>query len=255
MYPIIDFEYIQIPTYVLCAGIGMIFGTIVMCRYLLAECKVRSDVPLMQYGLVGLLIGSKMFGFLSVLFTELQDGKPVVISEIFQNSGIVYYGGLLFFLAFAFIGSEIRKVDCAYFFSVMSFVIPLFHGFGRMGCFLAGCCYGCQSESVLAIPVRVEGHVAISKRLPIQLYESAFEFLLFFIIWYLFRKFCKFRPLLMYVYLCIYSIWRFFVEFFRGDSIRGVYGDFSFSQYISAIIVVWAMIMIYKSKGVIAEDE
>ena len=90
----------------------------------------------------------------------------------------------------------------------------IFHFFGRIGCFLGGCCYGKVTTFKLgvAFPDNVKENIFHygSKRYPTQLFEAII--LLIILVTILFVKKNKFK-----LYLILYSIARFFLEFLRGD--------------------------------------
>ena len=88
------------------------------------------------------------------------------------------------------------------------------HAFGRIGCFLAGCCYGKHTDSCIGVDFPV-----IGKRIPTQLIECIFLFILTAVLFFLTFK-TKFEYTL-HTYLATYSIFRFIIEFFRGDEGRG----------------------------------
>ena len=121
---------------------------------------------------------------------------------------------------------------------------PLFHIFGRIGCFLAGCCYGIESDFGFTVH---NNHLNPSindvNRLPVPLIEAACNLLIFLFILYLFKK-DKMRDKLIYVYMIIYPVVRFTLEFFRGDEYRGFLFGLSTSQWISIILFVFAIVML-----------
>lgn len=110
--------------------------------------------------------------------------------------------------------------------------IPLFHCFGRIGCFLAGCCYG----KVLSSPVVFAGILEF-RRIPVQLFEALFEIVLFAVLLLVGRK--KMGSHLLGVYLTTYAVFRFINEFFRGDEVRGSYFGCSTAQWISMGILLY----------------
>ena len=120
--------------------------------------------------------------------------------------------------------------------------LAIAQGFGRIGCFLAGCCYG--AETTLPIGVKFpEGSLAPAGICvqPTQIYSSIFDFLLGFFLLYYSRKERK-NGKVMGLYLIIYSIGRFLVEFLRDDQ-RGSVGVLSTSQFISIFTLVLGIII------------
>ena len=116
--------------------------------------------------------------------------------------------------------------------------ITIAHGIGRIGCFLAGCCYGVQTDSWIGIDFPNDG---LGKVVPTQLIEAIFLFLLtgILVILLLVKKF-RYNFL---VYLGAYSVFRFILEFFRGDE-RGVAFALSPSQ-VWCILILGGLFTLY----------
>ena len=119
--------------------------------------------------------------------------------------------------------------------------------FGRIGCFLAGCCYGVESElfgivfsNSLAAPNDV-------KLLPVQLMEAAAELLLFLILLLMKKKGSRGKTLL-YTWTIAYAALRFVIEFFRGDEYRGFIGALSTAQVFSVIMIILVLVFLFIGK-------
>jgi len=167
-----------------------------------------------------------------------------VLKYIF--SGSIFYGGLL---GGIFTGYILIKKYAFYekFVDIVVVIIPLFHFFGRIGCFLGGCCYGisCKFGFVYTNNPIIEANGIV--RFPVQLLEAVFNICLFFLLNHLLNK-VNFKNKLLYVYLIIYAIGRFFIEFLRGDEYRGIWLIFSTSQIISiSIILIVLFKVIFKN--------
>ncbi len=141
----------------------------------------------------------------------------------------MFYGGLfgvIFTLMFLTRNdADMRKKV----FEISVPAMPLFHAFGRIGCFLAGCCYGKKLSTPIVI-----GTIEFA-RIPVQIIESMAEFILFIVLFILSKKNRDID--LLRIYLVIYAVIRFADEFLRGDKIRGIYGGVSTAQWISLIIL------------------
>jgi phosphatidylglycerol:prolipoprotein diacylglycerol transferase len=125
--------------------------------------------------------------------------------------------------------------------------LAIAQGFGRIGCFLAGCCYG--AETTLPIGVKFpKGSLAPTGIYvhPTQIYSSVFDFSLGFFLLYYSKKERK-NGKVMGLYLIIYSIGRFFVEFLRNDP-RGNVGILSTSQFIAIFTLVLGIIIFNNHK-------
>ncbi len=139
--------------------------------------------------------------------------------NFWTGGGFVFYGGMIAALLTTLVWRLVRSSPFN-----MNLIIPgicLGHGIGRIGCFLTGCCFGHSMNS--------------GGYFPVALVESLILFSLF--IYFHKRKEKNFYELLKN-YLIAYACIRFALEYFRADEIRGVYGIFSTSQWISLSIVV-----------------
>lgn len=130
---------------------------------------------------------------------------------------------------------------------ITAVIVPLFHFFGRIGCFFGGCCYGIESNSCIAIPYRIIlKDEQWTNRIPVQLMEAFFELILFVIFYFSYQDILKKQKegsgRILLLYLLLYSIWRFVIEFWRGDIERGKIGSLSFSQIISIFILGYILI-------------
>ena len=125
--------------------------------------------------------------------------------------------------------------------------IALAHACGRIGCFLAGCCYGRETDSFLGV-VFPEHSMAPSgvKLLPTQLFSSAGDFLIMAILLLYSRK-TRPKGRTGALYLILYGIGRFLIEFLRADD-RGTVGSLSTSQFISIGIVAVGLILFFSNK-------
>ena len=160
--------------------------------------------------------------------------------------GMVFYGGfiggaltILFYCKV--INKSLNKNNLLDIYAVL---VPLFHTFGRIGCFLGGCCYGIESDFGFTVHNNnLNPFINGVNRLPIQLIESGCNLLIFLFILYLFKKDIM-KDKLIYVYMIVYPVVRFILEFFRGDEYRGFLFGLSTSQWISIILFVFSVVML-----------
>ncbi len=186
------------------------------------------------YGITNIQYWSQLFGAGS--FEEFWSNAQMIFG------GSVFYGGLLGGLAGGFLSVRYQKLepwlvaDCA------APSIALFHMFGRIGCFLGGCCYGVEWEhGVTFTHSLIEGANGVP-RVPVQLYEAALELALFIVLTLMLHK-GWLRNRLLAVYLMVYAVGRFTLEFWRGDDYRGFLFGLSTSQLIS--IAVFAAVPVF----------
>lgn len=150
--------------------------------------------------------------------------------------GMVYYGGLFGALVGGWLYCRSLKIDFALHLDAVVPGIPLFHTFGRIGCLLAGCCYGVESPYGWLFPYSPLADHTV-RYFPLQLVEAGCNFLLFWLLLYLSGKRIP-KGKMLWLYFPLYGAVRFTLEFWRGDAVRGIYFGLSTSQWISLILMV-----------------
>ena len=202
---------------------------------------------------IGVLIGAHFLYILINIRTIVYFKNNISIvnaGDNFKNTvlkllgGSVFYGGLLGGILTAYIYVR-KKPHYRYLIDIITPAIPLFHFWGRIGCFLGGCCYGIESPFGFTSRHSLVMEANRINRFPVQLAEAFFNFVLFVILDYLIRK-KIFQEKLLYVYLLSYSTGRFFIEFLRGDKDRGVFLFLSTSQIVSIMIICIVLLKVFR---------
>ncbi len=216
------------------------FGALIAVGYLAAAALIWQDArksgkdpaALLDLG-VGLLLAALLGGRLLYILLNAEEylKNPLEAIQI-QHGGLIFYGGLAgaFLFALFFVAKKRlplwKTVDEALPYAV------LVHAFGRIGCFLNGCCYGKPTSWAW-------GMTFPGKRVPLhptQLYESFFLFC-FFLFLRSFSQRKEMKPgVLSCLYLFGYGVFRFLVEFFRGDQEAFLWGA-TFPQGVSVLLV------------------
>ncbi len=173
---------------------------------------------------------------------------------VLGTEGFVIYGGIIGGLLAVYLYCRKKKES---FFRWMDIIIPgvaLAQGLGRIGCFLAGCCYGRPTDSCLGV-VFPAGSMAPAgvPLLPTQLFSAAGDMLIAVILLLLDRKKHE-EGMLTVWYLLMYAVGRFCIEFFRSDY-RGAVGFLSTSQFISILIAALALLLAWRLKKRSASHE
>ena len=238
-----DISIFGIPPYFFFAGIGFVAA---VSYYLLSIAKANHSVNkngiIMLLSLIGLAAGAMGFGFLTKLAIALYNNIPITI-EYFSNVGIVFYGGLTgFVLTFLLLQKIINKELNLEIINITAVSIPLFHGFARIGCFFAGCCYGKEIDTFISVNYVPADLSIASMRIPVQLIEAGVNFLIFGLLMILSKKYRNKNLLILYLF--IYALCRFVLEFIRGDAARGEFGILTFSQIYSLLIIIGLCIFI-----------
>lgn len=175
-----------------------------------------------------------------VLLDKIVNGEFDFLSEI----GSVYYGGLIGGILGAIVALRWQKLDVKKVEQCVVPFLPLGHSIGRLGCLLAGCCYGFEYTG----PLAVRSAFVIGKTLfPIQGVEALLNLKIMAILLLYIRKN---RPSyhILALYLILYSIVRFSLEFFRGDLIRGSFLFLSTSQWISVILLLVGIVVLCRKQ-------
>ena len=227
------------------AGYGLMITLGVIVSNILALIMLKKKkllvwdfVILEGYAGLGMIFGAKLL-FLFVSRNSIDWShffEPEVFSA-YMTSGFVFYGGLIGALLCALLAKKIHKIDVAALLRSCIFFLPLAHGFGRIGCFLGGCCYGIPYDGWLA--VTFPDDVGIPEpltRFPVQLVESALLICLAIVLFILAYRGKDRRTIS--IYLIAYAIIRFVLEYLRADAARGRFLFLSTSQWVSILIVI-----------------
>lgn len=241
------FNQTWLPMYGILITLGMIICLFLNKNIIKFTNKLNREFNIcLLISLISVLICAKVLYIISVL-PQLIDGTYTFKQAL--QSGLVYYGGMIGGLISIIIYTRIRKISTFTFINAVAIFLPLGQFFGRLGCFCAGCCYGVKNDYLgiayrEGIPSNINTPTGI-KLLPVQLFESVFCLLLFILLICLYLKKKNLNtPLYFSIYLTIYSIWRFIIEFFRGDMERGMLFNLSISQIIS-ICIALSMIIFF----------
>lgn len=217
MKPILfSFGALHLYSYGLSIALGVLLSLFLMKRRALKEGVLKpEEVFDMAFGIL-------VWGFLGArLFYVAQNlayyaAEPLKIFAVWEG-GLIFYGGAI--AAFLGLGLMARKKKWP-FWKILDFVVPygaLTHAFGRIGCFLNGCCFGkaCELPWAVRFP---ELPYAVH---PTQLYEAFYDLVLFaFLIQR--GKRVRFEGEISLLYLLLYGMGRYAIEFLRepGDQCR-----------------------------------
>ena len=160
---------------------------------------------------------------------------------------LVFYGGLAGGVTAMLLFCRAHKIPVLPMADLFAPALAAAHGIGRIGCFLGGCCYGVTVSpshpfAIVFPPASLSAPPGVPL-LGIQLIEAAGLFMLAAVLAAIYKK-TTVTGLTVCIYGMLYSILRFVLEFYRGDTARGVYGLFSTSQYISAALFILSTILI-----------
>lgn len=236
-------------------GYGLMIGIGVIAAYLLAEYRAKKKgmnydliFNLTIWCLVGGILGAKLLYLITQIKAIIAD--PSLLLQI--SNGFVVYGGIIGGIFAGFLFCKKNKLNFLAYFDLVMPSIALAQGFGRLGCLLAGCCYGAETNLPFGIIFR-ESHYAPNhiRLIPTQPISSFLDFLNFITLVLLSRR-TKADGQVAGFYLIFYSIGRFILEFYRGDLDRGSVAGISTSQFISIFLLLIGLSIVILT-GIVAK--
>jgi phosphatidylglycerol:prolipoprotein diacylglycerol transferase len=196
------------------------------------------------YVLIAGLVGAK--ALLVIVEWRYYLDHPRDILATLQSGG-VFYGGLLAAFPVAWWYVVRHGLDGWKTADVLAPGVAVGQAIGRLACFSAGCCFGRTTDVPWAVTfhdlyaARTSGTPLDVPLHPTQLYESLATAAIFAaLLWLAPRK--RFDGQVILSYVLLYSVARFAIEFFRGDSVRGfVFGGLLSTSQLIAIVLVFAV--------------
>jgi phosphatidylglycerol:prolipoprotein diacylglycerol transferase len=209
--PVIDFDYWGLPIYNAMAAIGLLAALLVLLRReKAARLTVEAAEKLHIAAVVACVLAFACANLANWFLFYPESFRYPLIQRI-SFSGISFYYGMLGFLGVFALMLRVLGMDYKRWVNEIIPSLLIFHAFGRVGCSLAGCCYGIELPPGARIP---------GIRLPLHLFPAReLESLCLFIMFFIFNF--KIKTYRLQKYLFCYSVIRFFLEFGRGDN-RGV---------------------------------
>jgi phosphatidylglycerol:prolipoprotein diacylglycerol transferase len=198
------------------------------------------------YLIIAALVGAKLM-LVAVDFNYFRAQPRELLSLV--RAGGVFYGGLIaaFFTALWLV----RRYQLSMWVTadLMAPGIALGHVVGRLGCLLAGCCYGRSTgvpwaitftDPIAAVNVGTPLQIPLH---PTQLYDAGAELIILIVLLLTERRGRPFPGRTFWMYMLLYAVSRFAIEFYRGDPRGGAFG-LSTSQLVSIVIVPVGLLML-----------
>ncbi|MBQ8371952.1 MAG: prolipoprotein diacylglyceryl transferase [Clostridia bacterium] len=237
--PIIKIDKLGIHMYGLMIGIGIVCAFVslyLIARYKKVESRFTDFI--FYNGVASIVLGFGSAALFQAFYNFIEN--PSAGFRI--GSGMTFIGGLIggvvCFMAIYFIFRKKFKTRLYQVVSIIPSSILIGHAFGRIGCFFGGCCYGKETDSFIGVQFP---HLDAPVH-PTQLYEAAFLFVMFAVCTFLVLK-LDFKHNLS-LYLISYGVFRFLIEYVRGDDRGDLVGFISPSQF-------WSIFMIAAGIGLI----
>jgi phosphatidylglycerol---prolipoprotein diacylglyceryl transferase len=248
MYPrLFEFGPVTVYTYGVLLAAAYLSGLMLaMERAKARGLDANRVLDLGIYIIISALIGAKLLLLITDFKTFTSNPRELMT---LARSGGVFYGGLILAVVVAL--WYIRKIGLPLWTTCDVFApgIALGHVVGRFGCLFAGCCYGKETHVPWAITFHdpfAAANVGTPLGVPLhptQIYEAGAEFLILMVLLGFERKGRNFAGRTFWLYMALYGVSRFIIEFFRGDE-RGTVFMFSTSQFISIVLVPLAIVML-----------
>ena len=256
----------SIPAFAFSLMLASLLATAV--AYKMAPRRGLSQVAVLDLAIIGTImavIGGRLFHVVVEEWAYYMQ-NPTHIYQIWRG-GFVSYGAFIGLGTGWIVYLKWRKLDILrYLDHLCLYSGPFIILMVRLGCLLAGCCFGKPSpfdkfEYVLFIVFNNRasdaGHFHLGERLwPTQIWAMAYSMIIFLICYWTESR-NKFKGQVTLTFLITYAIFRFGLEFFRGDEARGVYfsNTISTAQITGLIVIIVCAILwfILKKKFPLAE--
>ena len=226
-------------------GYGLMIGIGIVAALCLSWHRAKKRA-MSQETVTTLFLWVLLFGFLGAKLLFLLTELPRVIQNplpYLGSDGFVVYGGIIGGTFGGWLYCRRHDLPFMAYFDLAMPSIAIAQCVGRIGCLLAGCCYGKETTSHLALTFH-ESEFAPNgvPLIPTQVYSSLLNLLHFFLLLWISRHKTKDGQVAA-SYLIFYGIGRFLMEFLRGDLERGTIGSLSTSQFISIFITVGGVLL------------
>ncbi|MCH5279198.1 MAG: prolipoprotein diacylglyceryl transferase [Christensenellaceae bacterium] len=245
MHPFLNIFGFQLPTY----GLMMALALISAISFSYFRTKKAGLDPDKLLNVAIFAIGIGMAGaylfyiFVTYspreIFASIADGS----FRVFKDGGLVFYGGFIVGALTAYIACRVQKLKFSEYAAVVIPSIPLAHALGRVGCFFAGCCYGRVMQSAISVVYTnpIGGAPVGVPVFPIQLVEAFLNIVIFVILLIYTHKRLR-SGTGFFLYLAMYAVVRFSLEYFRADEVRGIFLGLSTSQWISIAMLIFGVL-------------
>ena len=180
------------------------------------------------------MVSTVICGKLLYMITKILKGTRDVWNLF---NGFVFYGGFLGMILGLYVFSYRNKIRVGDVADVYASFLPLGQSIGRIGCYFNGCCYGRPYSGFGAVNYIIDG--VETTVFPTWFVEAVFCLLLFLCFFLISKRI--YSGMYLACYMILYGIFRYVIENYRGDKIRGIWFGISTSQYISIIIIIFGI--------------
>ncbi len=244
---IFSLGFIDIRWYSLSYIVGLLLGLFIIKKLNLIKgnlIEIKKLDNFFVWAVIGIVIGGR-FGYVLFYQTELFLQRPIYVLEIW-NGGMSFHGGLLGIIISTYFFTKINNLKFFYLSDLISVVAPIGLFLGRIANFINTELIGRPTDFYFAI---IYPDVDNIPRHPSQLYEAFFEgFILFIVLFYYFvrKGSLKNYGYTSGIFLILYSLFRFFIEFLREPDIHLglLFNIISMGQLLSIPFFIFGLILI-----------
>ena len=240
-------DQLIVNSYGLCIGIGIIAAYFIILYKTKALGITKDNLSEMfLWCFLAAFAGGKLLFYLEEP-SKYWNNPALMLKNL--GNGFVFYGSLLVVVPTMYLWLRKKKIPFWPFMDGVAFGGPVLHSFGRLGCFLAGCCHGKICTNAFGVIFSDPDSAANPKNVPLyptQLFDIGINLITLLIV-YLISKKQQFKGQLFLIYITLYAIGRVINENFRGDNERGFLfgGILTYSQLIAILLILLSAIAWY----------
>ena len=240
----IEIFSLEIRWYSLAYIFGILFGWILSKKLFIQNIEIKNKFDdYLTYLIIGIILGGRI-GYILIYNLSFYINNPLDIFKIWQG-GMSFHGGLIGVILASIIFAKKHNQNSFLYLDIVAIVAPIGIFFGRIANFINSELYGTITNVSWAVTfIQVDN----LPRHPSQLYEAILEGLFLFLILIYFRnKFLNNPGVISGLFLIFYSIFRFFVEFYRvpDEQLGYIFLNLTMGQIVSFIFILLGLILFY----------
>ena len=235
---------LEVRWYSLAYIFGIILGWILAKKLFIQDIEVKNKFDdYLTYLIIGIILGGRL-GYVFIYNLNFYINNPIDIFKIWQG-GMSFHGGLIGVIFVSIIFAKKNNQNSFLYMDIVALVAPIGIFLGRIANFINSELYG----TITNVPWSVKFiQVDNLPRHPSQLYEALLEgVLLFLILMYFRNKFSNKPGIISGLFLIFYSIFRFFIEFYRipDEQLGFIFLNLTMGQVVSLIFMLSGLILFY----------
>lgn len=238
---------LAIHAYGVCIALGVLLAFVFITHDSKLK-KILSAHDLLQ-ALQLIMLSGYLGGRIVFLLSEAQTFADYDLLFKFWEPGFSILGSIIGIIITISLYMSIKKISVLSFIDRIAIYAPLVQGFGRIGCFFAGCCYGISTNGWWGVMYKHPEHAAPLNVLihPTQLYSAITLFIIFLLLYFIVQHHSKKNGLIVMTYLLLVSLERFLIDFVRSDRVfsnNPYFIALSIHQWIALGLCIGAIISI-----------